>query len=88
MFLPFGTGIFRLSFAIESALIADTYTFFVETATMRTDLFYRTGRLYITVLADIKMIPRSVESAPAVTDIQIIFREALVLARGGAMDYY
>ena len=55
---------------------------------MRTDLFYRTGRLYITVLADIKMIPRSVESALAVADIQIIFREALVLARGGAMDYY
>lgn len=55
---------------------------------MRTDLFYRTGRLYITVLADIKMIPCSVESAPAVADIQIIFREALVLARGGAMDYY
>lgn len=47
-----------------------------------------TQGLDVTVLADIKMIPRSVESALAVADIQIIFREALVLARGGAMDYY
>ena len=83
-----GACVLRLSHAVESSFVADTYTFLVETATMRTDLFYRTGRLYITVLADIKMIPCSVESAPAVADIQIIFREALVLARGGAMEYY
>ena len=82
------SSILRATVSIQSSFVADTYTFLVETATMRTDLFYRTGRLYITVLADIKMIPRSVESAPAVADIQIIFREALVLARGGAMDYY
>ena len=86
--MPTGACVLRLSHVVESSFVADTYTFLVETATMRTDLFYRTGRLYITVLADIKMIPRSVESAPAVADIQIIFREALVLARGGAMDYY
>ena len=71
MFLPFGTGIFRLSFAIESALIADTYTFFVETAAVRTNSFYRTGRFYIPVLADIEMIPRSVESPSAMTDVQV-----------------
>ena len=82
------SSILRATVSIQSSFVADTYTFLVETATMRTDLFYRTGRLYITVLADIKMIPRSVESAPAVADIQIIFREVLVLARGGAMDYY
>ena len=88
MFLPFGTGIFRLSFAIESALIADTYTFFVETAAVRTNSFYRTGRFYIPVLADIEMITRSVESSSAMTDVQVIFCETLVFARSGAMDYY
>lgn len=85
MFLPFGTGIFRLSFAIESALIADTYTFFVETAAVRTNSFYRTGRFYIPVLADIEMITRSVESSSAMTDVQVIFCETLVFARSGAM---
>jgi hypothetical protein len=77
-----------LSFAIESALIADTYTFFVETAAVRTNSFYRTGRFYIPVLADIEMITRSVESSSAMTDVQVIFCETLVFARSGAMDYY
>lgn len=30
MFLPFGTGIFGMSLAVESAFVADTDTFFVE----------------------------------------------------------
>ena len=86
--MPTGACVLRLSHAVESSFVADTYTFLVETAAMCTDLFYRTGRLYITVLADIKMIPRPVESPTAVADVQIKFRKALVLARGGAMDYY
>jgi hypothetical protein len=88
MFLPFGTGIFRLSFAVESTLIANPYTFLVETAAVCTDPFYRTGRFYVPVLADIEMIPRSVESPSAMTDVQVIFCETLIFARSGAMDYY
>ena len=87
-FLGVGTGVGRGSRLIEAAFITDADALPVETSAVCANPFYRTGRLYITVLADIKMIPRSVESAPAVADIQIIFREALVLARGGAMDYY
>mgnify|MGYP003184543114 CR=1 FL=1 len=53
-----------------------------------TNSFYRTGRFYIPVLADIEMITRSVESSSAMTDVQVIFCETLVFARSGAMDYY
>ena len=81
-------GILCLAVLIQSALIADTYTFFVETAAVRTNSFYRTGRFYIPVLADIEMITRSVESSSAMTDVQVIFCETLVFARSGAMDYY
>ena len=42
---------------------------------------------YIPVLADIKMITRSVESASAMADVQVIFREILVFACGGAVNY-
>ena len=88
MFLPFGTGIFGMSLAVESAFVADTDTFFVEATGVCADAFERSGRFDIPIFADIKMVSRPVESPPAVADIQIIFREALVLARGGAMDYY
>ena len=87
MFLPFGPGIFGATFAVEPAFIADTDTFSVETFGVGTDLFYRTGRLYIPVFADIKMITRSVESASAMADVQVIFREILVFACGGAVNY-
>ena len=52
------------------------------------DRFYRTGRFYVPFLADIEMIPRSVESPSAMTDVQVIFCETLIFARSGALDYY
>ena len=87
MFLPFGPGIFGATFAVEPAFIADTDTFYVETFGVGTDLFYRSGRLYIHVFADIKMLTRYVESASAMAAVQVIFREILVFACGGAVHY-
>ena len=87
MFLPRCPGIFGMSLVVQTALIADTDTFSVETFGVGTDLFYRSGRLYIPVFADIKMITRSVESASAMADVQVIFREILVFACGGAVNY-
>jgi len=81
-------GICRTSVRIQPALIADAYAATVPGAAVRTHFQKLAVLGHTSVTTDIKMIPRSVESAPAVADIQIIFREALVLARGGAMDYY
>ena len=75
MFLPFGTGIFGMSLAVESAFVADTDTFFVEATGVCADAFERSGRFDIPIFADIKMVSRPVESPPAVADIQVIFRK-------------
>ena len=83
-----GACIGRATTLVKTAFVTDPDALVVPTAGMGTRQGQGTQGLDVTVLADIKMIPRSVESAPAVADIQIIFREALVLARGGAMDYY
>ena len=47
MFLPFGTGIFGMSLAVESAFVADTDTFFVEATGVCADAFERSGRFDI-----------------------------------------
>ena len=88
VYLPLCTAIFGLPFTIESTLITDTYTFTIEATDVRTNLLYRPGRFYITVLTDIKMIPRSIKSPPAMADVQIVLRKTLVLACGGTMDHY
>ena len=62
MFLPFGTGIFGMSLAVESAFVADTDTFFVEATGVCADAFERAGRFDIPIFADIKMVSRPVES--------------------------
>lgn len=55
---------------------------------MRSDFLYRPGRLDIPILADIEVIPRSVESPSAMADIQVIFRKVPVLTCSGTVDYY
>ena len=42
---------------------------------MRTDSFNLAGSLYISIFADIKMIPRPVETTPTMTHFQIVFRK-------------
>ena len=56
MFLPFGTGIFGMSLAVESAFVADTDTFFVEATGVCADAFERSGRFDIPIFADIKIL--------------------------------
>ena len=75
MNLPLGTGIGRATVAVESALIADAYRVSVVSFRMRTDLFDGTGSLYVPILADIEMIPHTVETTSPVAHIQIIFGE-------------
>ena len=69
MFLPFGSGVFGTSLAVESAFIADADTFIVEAFGVGADLFYRSGRFYIPVFTDIKVVACSVESPSAMADI-------------------
>ena len=76
MFLKIGTGIGGMPPFVEPAFIADTDTFSVESFGVGTDLFYRSGRLYIPVFADIKMIARSVESASAMAFFAISGRRS------------
>ena len=52
MFLPFGTGIFGMSLAVEPAFVADTDTFFVEATGVCADAFERSGRFDIPIFAD------------------------------------
>ena len=86
MFPPRSTRIFGHSPTVQPTFIADPYTLLVETSCVSTDTSDRAGRFDITVSADIKMIPRSVESATAVTRLQVMLGEALVLPGGGAVD--
>ena len=62
MFLPRCPGIFGMSLVVQTALIADTDTFTVEATGVRTDAFERTGRFDVPILANIKMIPHTVET--------------------------
>ena len=50
-------------------------TVLVVSFCVRTDSFNLTGGLYISIFADIKMIPRPVETTPTVAHFQIIFRK-------------
>ena len=79
MFLPRCPGVFGMSLAVQTALIADTDTFTVEATGVRTDAFERTGRFDGPILANIKMIPHTVETTAAVAHLQIFFREIPVL---------
>ena len=79
MFLPRCPGIFGMSLVVQTALIADTDTFTVEATGVRTDAFERTGRFDVPILANIKMIPHTVETTAAVAHLQIFFREIPVL---------
>ena len=83
-----GACIGRATTLVKTAFVTDPDALVVPTAGMGTGQGQGTEGLDVTVLADIKMIPRPVESPPAVADVQIKFRKTLVLARGGAMDYY
>ena len=61
--------------AVESSLIADTYTVPVVSLCMCTNSFNLAGSLYIPIFADIKMITRPIETTPTVAHFQIIFRK-------------
>jgi hypothetical protein len=75
MNLPFGTGIGRMTVAVKSALITDTYTVPVVSLCMCTDSFNLAGSLYIPIFADIEMISRPIETTPTVAHFQIILRK-------------
>ena len=79
-------GILCLAVLIQSALIADTDTFTVEATGVRTDAFERTGRFDVPILANIKMIPHTVETTTTVANVQVVLGETLVLTSGGTVD--
>ena len=86
MFLPRCPGVFGMSLAVQTALIADTDTFTVEATGVRTDAFERTGRFDVPILANIKMIPHTVETTTTVANVQVVLGETLVLTSGGKVD--
>lgn len=87
MLLPLRSGILRLPSAIQSALITYPDTFRIESLRMRPDSLHRPGRFNIPILADIEMIPRPVESPPAMTSIKVMLRKLPVLPRSGAVNH-
>lgn len=87
VFLPHGHRVLGPSPAIQSALVADADTFQIMPFCMGADLLQRAGGLYIPVLADIKVIARSVEAAPPVTYVEVVLCEVAILARGGAVHH-
>ena len=70
----------NISWHLSLIHISDTDTFFVEATGVCAAAFERSGRFDIPIFADRKMVSRSVESPPAVADIQVIFRKLPVLS--------
>ena len=75
-----------MSLAVQTAFIADTDTFTVEATGVRTDAFERPGRFDVPILANIKMIPHTVETTTTVANVQVVLGETLVLTSGGTVD--
>lgn len=69
------TRICGTSLAVQSTLVADADAVLVETLCVCTDSFQRTGRFYVAVLADIKVVARTLEAPAAVAHFKVLFRE-------------
>lgn len=77
----------RTSPAIQTTFVTDTYRLSVEASGVRSDTVNRTGEVDCSVLADVVVIARAVESAAAVHRFQVIRGERTVFACGGTVNH-
>ena len=72
MLLMTGSRVFGHAPAVEPALVTDADAVGIVTSCMRTYLLQRTGRDYLTVLANVKVITRTFEAPATVICRQIV----------------
>ena len=86
VFLKIGAGIGRMPPLVQPALVTNTDTVSVMAFGMRPGTFQRPERLYITVPADIIVIPCAGESPAQVVCGQLMFGIATVATGSGTMN--
>ncbi len=87
MLLMTGSRIFGHASAVKPTLVTDADAVGVVTPRMRTYLFQWTGGDYLTVLANVKVIPRTLEAPATVIRRQIMLGIGAVFARGRTVNH-
>ncbi len=87
MLLMTGSRVFGHTPAVESALVTDADAVGVVTSCMRTYLLQRTGGDYLAVLANVKVITRTLEAPATVIRIQIVLGIGAIFARGRTVNH-
>ena len=85
--LPFCPRILCQPVAIQTTLITNSDLFCFGPPRVGTDPLDQSGRLDITVTANVEMIACAIKTAKAVSGFQVLFGKGAVLARGAAMDH-
>ena len=87
MLLMTGSRVFGHTPAVESALVTDADAVGVVTSCMRSYLLQWTGGDYLTVLANVKVITRTLEAPATVIRIQIMLGIGAVFPRGRTVNH-
>ena len=87
MLLMTSSRVFGHAPAVEPALVTDADAVGIVTSCMRTYLLQRTGRDYLTVLANVKVITRTFEAPATVIRIQIMLGIGAIFARGRTVNH-
>ena len=87
MLLMTSSRVFGHAPAVEPALVTDADAVGVVTSCMRTYLLQRTGGDYLAVLANVKVITRTLEAPTTVIRIQIMLGIGAVFPRGRTVNH-
>ena len=87
MLLMTGSRVFGHTPAVEPALVADADAVGIVTPRMGTDLLQRTSGDYLTVLANVKVITRTLEAPATVIRCQIMLGIGAVFPRGRTVNH-
>ena len=72
-----GPGVCRMSVRIQTALVADTYTFIIPPRCVGPDLMNRTADVYFTVTCDIEMITDACKTSCLMTTAKSFYGKIL-----------
>jgi len=87
MLLMTSSRVFGHASAVEPALVTDADAVGVVTPRMRTHLLQWTGGDYFTVLANVKVITRTLEAPATVIRRQIVFGIGAIFPRGRTVNH-
>ncbi len=87
MLLMTGSRVFGHTPAVEPALVTDADAVGIVTPCMRTYLLQRTGGDYLAVLANVKVITRTLEAPTTVIRRQIMLGIGAVFPRGRTVNH-